>query len=149
MPGSDGPLTKEYVRSVFQYLEGSGMEHDKFGDYLVDDLSWTIQGTHPLAGHYKSKKAFQEGALKRIGQCLKSPLTTKVSSILLDAPWAVVEMTAHGVEARAGWPYNNKYCWVCRFEKGMIAEVRAYLDGVMVTRAISEHESSRTRGLAE
>ena len=56
---SSGPLTKEYVASIFKALEGSGMEHDKFAEYLIDDLSWTIKGTHPLAGHYKSKKAFQ------------------------------------------------------------------------------------------
>ena len=63
------------------------------------------------------RPGLQEGALKRIGQCLKSPLTTKVHSILLDAPWAVVEMQAVNVDAKAGWPYNNSYCWVCRFEK--------------------------------
>ena len=70
MAKSDAPLTKEYVRTIFQYLEGSGMEHDKFGDYLVDDLSWTIQGTHPLAGHYHSKKDFQVSFARSSLHCL-------------------------------------------------------------------------------
>ena len=53
------PLTKEYVTSVFKCLEQGGMTHGTFADYLADNLSWTIKGTHPLAGHYESKKAFQ------------------------------------------------------------------------------------------
>ena len=53
------PLKKEYVAEVIKGLEGDGMAHAGFYQHLADNLSWTIKGTHPLAGHYDSKKAFE------------------------------------------------------------------------------------------
>ena len=46
-------ITEEYVRSVFKGLEsGDGAS---FFEHVADDVDWTVEGTHPLAGHYKSK----------------------------------------------------------------------------------------------
>ena len=56
---SSEPLTKEYVAEIFKCLEGDGMAHAAFAKHLAEDLSWTIKGKHPLAGHYQSRQAFQ------------------------------------------------------------------------------------------
>jgi ketosteroid isomerase-like protein len=49
-------ITADYVRQVFKGLEdGDGAE---FFKYVSDDVDWTVEGTHPLAGHYRSKANF-------------------------------------------------------------------------------------------
>jgi ketosteroid isomerase-like protein len=37
-----------------------------FFQHEVDDVDWTVMGTHPLAGHYPSKKAFIEGRFAKL-----------------------------------------------------------------------------------
>ena len=41
----------------------------------------------------------------------------KVTSILTCDDWAVIEMFADGCGAKAGWTFDNNYCWVCRFDR--------------------------------
>lgn len=36
--------------------------------------------------------------------------------------------------------YDNTYSWSTRWENGMIVEVRAYLDGLLLNRALEENE---------
>lgn len=50
-------LTKQYVSELFHNLE-TGQAPD-FLSRVADNVDWTIKGTHPLAGHYTSRKAFQ------------------------------------------------------------------------------------------
>jgi hypothetical protein len=52
-------ITPDRVREIFKGLEnGDGAA---FFEHVVDDVDWTVMGTHPLAGHYLSKKALIEG----------------------------------------------------------------------------------------
>lgn len=37
--------------------------------------------------------------------------------------------------------YDNTYSWSTRWKDGMIVEVRAYLDGLLLNRALSENEN--------
>jgi uncharacterized protein len=54
---------------VFEYLStGKG---SAFFDNVADDVHWTVMGTHPLAGAYKSKENF----LKNTFECLDKVLT--------------------------------------------------------------------------
>jgi ketosteroid isomerase-like protein len=51
-------ITPDRVREIFKGLEtGDGTA---FFEHVADDVDWTVMGTHPLAGHYLSKKAFIE-----------------------------------------------------------------------------------------
>jgi len=104
-----------------------------------------VKGTHPLAGHYGSKQQFQANrpflhathsqlqlqrrhyAISSIVRILggrfgedqsedQRPLL-RVTSVLVDQDWAVIEMFADGAEAKEGWVFDNNYCWVCRFDR--------------------------------
>jgi len=51
-----------FVRKMF-----AGLEHGDgagFFAHVADDVDWTVMGTHPLAGHYKSKTDFIAGTLE-------------------------------------------------------------------------------------
>ena len=46
-------VSPQEVRSLFKGLEsGNG---SVFFAHVADDVDWIVEGTHPLAGHYRSK----------------------------------------------------------------------------------------------
>ena len=52
-------ITEDYVRTIFKGLEeGDGAS---FFEHVDDKVDWIVEGTHPLAGHYKSKSDFLGG----------------------------------------------------------------------------------------
>lgn len=68
LAGPRSSISEEQVRKIFQGLEnGDGAA---FFQHVSDDVDWTVMGTHPLAGHYPSKKAFIEGIFVKLGRVL-------------------------------------------------------------------------------
>ena len=135
-------LTKPFVAELFSNLEVKG-QATKFLKAVADNVNWEVKGTHPLAGCY-DKKGFvvsirfvadasallypfdrktrslllQEIPLTKISQGLQNPpVVMKVNQISVDGEWAIVEMQAVDAIAKAGWAFDNHYCWICRFQE--------------------------------
>ncbi|MBV9178956.1 MAG: hypothetical protein JO297_18155 [Nitrososphaeraceae archaeon] len=51
----------------------------------------------------------------------------------------IVETASTSI-ALNGRPYAQRNCWMTRFVDGLIVEVRAYLDSVLVQQVIYENE---------
>ena len=52
-------ISEDYVRNILKGLEeGDGAS---FFEHVDDKVDWIVEGTHPLAGHYKSKSHFLAG----------------------------------------------------------------------------------------
>ncbi len=126
--------TSDSVRALFAHLAGDHPE--RFFDHVADDVSWTVLGTHPLAGTYRSKQAFRDGTFARLAPLFEAPLKLATKRVLVDGDRAVVELAADAT-TRHGVRFDNDYCWVCRFAGDRIVEVRAYLDSAMVAEAIA------------
>src|SRR6202453_918299 len=61
-------ITHERVSEIFKGLEnGDGAS---FFQNVAENVDWTVMGTHPLAGHYLSKKAFIDATFAMLGQVL-------------------------------------------------------------------------------
>src|SRR3984957_2230859 len=130
VPTSKG-ISAERVRSLFEGLErGDGAA---FFQHVADDVDWTVMGTHPLAGHYSSKKAFIEGTFAKLGRVLPQGAQLHVEHLLVKDNQAVVELRSLAT-AKNGMRFDNRYCWVCTFENNIITRVRAYLDSAMVAQ---------------
>ena len=114
-------LCLDDVVSLFKHLEtGDGAA---FYDHVVNDVDWTVEGTHPLAGHYRSESDFQNHTFKVLGKVLPGGVQPHVTHALVAGDWAVVGLESMAT-ARNGLRFDNKYCWVMRFADGKIAEVR-------------------------
>ena len=122
-------ITPDYVREIFKGLEtGDG---GAFFKHVADDVDWTVMGTHPLAGHYCSKRAFQEATFSKLRKVLPKGAQLRVTNLIVAESVAVVELVSDAT-ARIGMCFDNHYCWVVRFEGDCITQVRAYLDSAMV-----------------
>lgn len=130
-------LTTAQVRQIFTPLEQGNSE--AFFEHVADDVNWTVMGTHPLAGHYTSKGAFLNATFNRLGEVKQDKVALKTTHVLVDGDTAAVELSTQST-ARNGKPFNNQYCWICRFENNLIVEVRAYLDSELVKEIIESNE---------
>lgn len=59
--------TVEDVRAVFGGPQSAS--GPPFFDHVADDVDWTVQGTHPLAGHYRGNAAFLAGTFAKLAKC--------------------------------------------------------------------------------
>jgi ketosteroid isomerase-like protein len=83
-------ITPDRVREIFKGLEnGDGAA---FFEHVVDDVDWTVMGTHPLAGHYLSKKAFIEGTFAKLAQVLPQGAELRAEHLIVKDDQAVVEL---------------------------------------------------------
>ena len=129
-------ITSDSVREIFKGLEnGDGAA---FFEHVADNVDWIVEGTHPLAGHYLSKKAFIEGTFTKLSQVLPNGALLHVEDLLVKDNEAVVELHSLAT-ARNGLRFDNRYCWVVYFRDGVIVRVRAYLDSAMVARLFEEN----------
>ena len=129
-------ITSDSVREIFKGLEnGDGAA---FFEHVADNVDWIVEGTHPLAGHYFSKKAFIEGTFTKLSQVLPNGAQLHVEDLLVKDNEAVVELHSLAT-AKNGLRFDNRYCWVVYFRDGVIVRVRAYLDSAMVARLFEEN----------
>jgi hypothetical protein len=129
-------ITPDRVREIFKGLEaGDGAA---FFENVADNVDWIVEGTHPLAGHYRSKKAFIEGTFAKLDQVLLQGAQLQTEHLLVKDDEAVVELHSLAT-AKNGMRFDNRYCWVVYFRDGVIVRVRAYLDSAMVARLFEEN----------
>ena len=95
-------------------------------------------GTHPLAGHYRSKKAFIEGTFAKLGQVLPHATQLHVEHLIIQDDQAVVELRSLAT-AKNGMRFDNRYCWVLYFRDALIVRVRAHLDSALVARLFEQN----------
>jgi uncharacterized protein len=131
------PPTTEQIRALFAHLETG--DADAFFAHVAADVSWTVMGTHPLAGTYHSVADFRAATFSRLNRVLREGVRLRVTHVTAGGEWAAVELEALST-ALNGEPFANRYCWVCRFADERIAEVRAYLDSALVAKLVADNE---------
>ena len=81
-------ITEDYVRRIFKGLEqGDGAS---FFEHVDDKVDWIVEGTHPLAGHYKSKSEFLAGTFAKLAEVLPHGAQLVVEHLLVKDDQAVV-----------------------------------------------------------
>jgi ketosteroid isomerase-like protein len=129
-------ISADDVRAIFKGLEtGDGAA---FFEHVAEDVDWTVMGTHPLAGHYLSKKAFREGTFDKLGKVLPQGAQLTVEHVFVQSDVAVVELHSLAT-AKNGMRFDNRYCWIVYFQADLIVRVRAYLDSALVARLFEEN----------
>lgn len=132
-------ITHASVRALFDHLAAG--EQAEFFAQVADDVDWTVMGTHPLAGHYRSKTEFTAATFARLNPLMQNgSIDLAVVEVHVDGDHAVVELRATST-LRSGEPFDNRYCWVCTFDDDTIVAVRAYLDSALVATTIATLEA--------
>jgi uncharacterized protein len=129
MHNPDTDDTRALVERLFEAYERGDSE--QLFDHVADDVHWTITGTNPLSGEYRSKREFLDATYERLATVLREPVRPRVRRIIVDGDLAVVEWRGQA-SSIADRPYDNDYCWIIRVAEDQIVEVTAYFDGLLV-----------------
>jgi hypothetical protein len=110
-----------------------------FFEYVDDHVDWTVMGTHPLAGRYHSKEDFFKRTFQRLDKLMRGNVQLYIQHLYQAGDTVIAEM-ASSATTQDGQPFDNTYCWVCRFAGDRIVEVRAYVDSALVQTTIDRLE---------
>lgn len=114
---------------------------DPFVDAMGDDIQWTWMGSGQWSHTFKGKESVVNELLAAVKETLKPPYQVIPHRFIADGDFVVVEHTGKNTTPD-GRPYNNKYCWVCRFSDGKLRELREYMDTELVTKTFDETNKS-------
>src|SRR5688500_18251469 len=85
------PMDRAACLALFRNLE-SPDTHAGFFDHVADNVDWTVEGTHPLAGRYLSKQAFIDATFRRLAGVLADGVHLQVDNVIVDDDTAVAEL---------------------------------------------------------
>jgi uncharacterized protein len=126
---------KRLMQDIFAELaKGNGRP---FVASLADDFCWTITGTTKWSRTYRGKQAVLDELLGPLFSRFADRYTNTALRIIAEDDQVVVECRGQ-VTTKAGVPYHNQYCWVCRIADGKLRELTEYLDTELVTAALGD-----------
>lgn len=129
--------TRSLLQRLFAEYERGDLE--PLFEHVADDVRWTVMGTHPLAGEYRSKEEFRRATYERLGSVLAGPIQCRLTRVLADGELGVVEWRGHATSVN-GDPFDNLYCWLMRVRDERIVEVTAYVDSARVAALFASVE---------
>ena len=92
----------------------------QFWGRVADDVDWTVEGTHPLAGRYHDKAQFIDATFARLaGQAVPDGVKLEVTHLYVDGDTTIAELHSTS-KTKEGADFANDYCWVCRFDGDII-----------------------------
>src|SRR5262249_43034395 len=125
---------KKLMQQIFAELEkGNGRP---FTEAMADDFCWTITGTTPWSKSFRGKGAVLDDLMKPLFAQFAGRYTNRAERFIAEDDYVVVECRGN-VTTKTGKPYNNTYCYVCRFADGKLRELTEYLDTQLVTDALT------------
>lgn len=124
---------KQLMQHIFSELsKGNGKP---FVESLADDFCWTITGTTEWSKTYHGKQTVLTELLHPLFSQFENQYTNTAHRFIAEDDYVVVECRGN-VTTKAGIPYNNRYCWVCRIAEGKLQELTEYLDTELVAAAL-------------
>ena len=102
-------ISEDDVREIFR-----GPEHGDGGglfDNVDDNVDWIVEGTHPPAGHYRSKHDVISAPFAMLAKVQPHGARLIVEHVLVDDDEAMVEFRSLAA-ANNGFRFDNHYCWV-------------------------------------
>jgi hypothetical protein len=126
---------KHLMQQIFAELAiGNGKP---FGDAMAEDFTWHMIGTTKWSGTYRGRDVVRRQLLKPLFERFADQYTNTAVRFIAEDDFVVVECRGR-VMTKAGTPYNNTYCYVCRLEGGKLRELTEYFDTELVTAALGD-----------
>lgn len=106
-----------------------------FGELMDDDFVWHMTGTTPWSGSYRGKQHVRDTLFGPLFAQFAGQYTNTAQRFIAEGDYVVVECRGR-FTTKSGKPYNNTYCYVCRFENGKMKELTEYMDTQLVVEAL-------------
>ena len=150
--------TRDRITTLFQALDKK--DYPVFFAAVVDNVNWTVEGTHPLSGTYLNKTTFVINTIARLARIQNNTAPNNMHTFNIvggcNETWSSQEISSHQVmlngkpsspgssaklSAALGFRFVGNFNWMTRWnEQGMIVQARAYLDSELVAKVVMENE---------
>jgi uncharacterized protein (TIGR02246 family) len=116
---------KQLLQQAFDALAtGDGRP---FVELMSDDFVWTIPGSATWSGTWRGKKAVREELFAPLFARFAGRYTNQAIRFIAEGDLVAVECRGK-VMTTSGKPYDNTYCYICRFAGGKLQELTEYMD---------------------
>lgn len=124
---------KQLLQQAFDALAcGDGRP---FINLMADDFVWTIPGNATWSGVWRGKKVVREKLLAPLFARFADTYTNQAIRFIAENDLVAVECRGK-VMTTSGKPYNNTYCYICRFAEGRMRELTEYMDTELAASAL-------------
>ena len=124
---------KQLMQSIFAELaQGNGKP---FVDAMAGDFCWILPGETAWSRRYEGKQVVREQLFRPLFAQFAGSYTNRATRFVAEDDMVVVECRGE-VMTKKGKPYNNTYCYVCRFADGQLVELVEYMDTQMMDRTL-------------
>ncbi len=130
---------KECVRDVMMQ-----MSQGRIGPLLeamAEDVTWSWMGVKQWSRTFEGKQSVVHALFGGARETLSPSSSVEVHRIHGDGDFVVVEHSGRN-ELADGRRYDNNYCWVLRFQDGLIRHIREYMDTQLVTETFGPDRGS-------
>ncbi len=136
MPGVDG---KNRVSDIMSAMSEGRVRPLFYA--MAEDVTWRWMGVRQWSRTFTGKQTVIDMLFGGEADTLGQSSGVEVHAIHGDGDTVVVEHSGRN-ELPDGRRYDNNYCWVFRFQNGLIQEVREYMDTQLVTETFGADEGS-------
>jgi len=133
----DATENKQLLQHAFAQIERG--DSGPFRAALADDVRWINIGTTPWSGTFTGKQAVVDELLAPLRTKLVERTKVIAHRFIAADDYVVVEGVGQNM-TKAGKPYNNTYCWVCRLADGRITEITEYCDTDLVRAVLGDRK---------
>jgi hypothetical protein len=96
-------------------------------DAMAEDVTWRWMGVKQWTRSFNGKQTVIDTLFGGNAETLSPSSSVEVHCIHADGDFVIVEHSGRN-KLPDGRRYDNNYCWVFRFQNGLIQEVRQYMD---------------------
>lgn len=127
---------KAIVHEAFEKWRGGTYV---FAALLAPEVVWTIHGSGPVAGTYRSQEEFVERASRPLTSRLATPIVPEVRNIYAVGDTVLIRFDGSATTT-SGAPYRNQFLWMFRMKDGLVIEAEAFLDLVAYQRVVENNK---------
>lgn len=133
---------KQLMQGIFAELaNGNGRP---FVDAMADDFTWTMPGSGTWSGTWRGKQVVRDELLQPLFARFASTYTNEAQRFIAEGDYVVVQCRG-SVTTKAGQPYDNHYCFVCRLVGGKLQELTEYMDTELAAKALGAPAATVTQ----
>src|SRR5439155_27371291 len=102
---------------------------------IIGDTAWS--------GTWSGLASVRADLLDPLFAQFATPYRADAVRLIAEGDHVVIESRGD-VITKAGKPYRNTYCYVCRFAEGMVSELIEYCDTQLLTEALAPPATAAT-----
>ena len=127
------------VKRMYEAIEKGDLS--VFTASVHPDYSWRIPGRSSWTRTFRGQANIQRDLLRPLINRFGGTYTAKLVSACSDGDVVIAEVEGH-VRTKNGDLYDNQYCFLFKFEGGLIKEVVEYGDTDLQERVLGSYESA-------